>query len=123
MHSKHAWISGKRIDKSNFHERCNLGARYRWAIESCILVEKQYGYKYEHTFSFNWNAMMGYHLSMRIAHMINSLSQYGSLTKDIFSALGVQAAIKNLDEIFRRVILDGQYIMKYLHEPYQVRFT
>jgi hypothetical protein len=55
--SRHAWISGKPLDKWNVHERCNLGARHRWGIESIILVEKRHGYQYESVFSYDWNAM------------------------------------------------------------------
>ena len=60
-HSRHAWLSSKPLSRDNVHQRCNLGARHRWGIESGILVEKCHGYHYEHFFSFNWNAMRGYH--------------------------------------------------------------
>ena len=36
------------FSKRTVHERCNLGARHRWGIESGILVEKHQGYQYEH---------------------------------------------------------------------------
>ena len=74
--SRFAWISSKPLDEWNLHERCNLGARYRWGIDSGILVEKGHGYQYEHAFSYNWNAMKGYHYLMRLGHMINVLAQY-----------------------------------------------
>jgi hypothetical protein len=48
--SRHAWISSKPLYKWNLHERCNLGARHRWNIESGMLVEKRHGYHYEHVF-------------------------------------------------------------------------
>jgi len=69
--SRHAWISNKPLGKWNVHKRCNLGARHRWNIESSILVEKHHGYHYEHLFSYNWNAMKGYHYLMRLGHLIN----------------------------------------------------
>ncbi len=31
-HSHHAWISSRSLNRNNLHERCNLGARHRWAI-------------------------------------------------------------------------------------------
>ncbi len=34
MQSRHAWISSKPLDKWNVHNRCNLGSRHRWGIES-----------------------------------------------------------------------------------------
>jgi hypothetical protein len=121
-HSKHAWISSEPLSKKNVHERCNLGARHRWGIENGFLVEKKYGYHYEHAFSFNWNAMKGYHILMRMAHMINILAQYGSLLKGLFSKKGIMAAIKYLDEIFRKTLLDTIRVMKAMAEPYQIRF-
>jgi hypothetical protein len=71
--SRHVWLSSEPLDRRNLHERCNLGARSRWCIESGILVEKHHGYQYEHCFSYDWNAMKGYHLLMRIGHMLNIL--------------------------------------------------
>ena len=41
--ARHAWISSRPITRHNVHERCNLGARYRWGIEAGFLVEKHQG--------------------------------------------------------------------------------
>ncbi|MCP5016841.1 MAG: DDE transposase family protein, partial [Ketobacter sp.] len=41
--AKHAWISSRPLNRLNVHTRCNLGARYRWGIESGFLVEKHQG--------------------------------------------------------------------------------
>ncbi len=38
--SRHAWISGKPLTLKNVHERCNLGSRYRWAIEGIAIILK-----------------------------------------------------------------------------------
>ena len=92
--------------------RCNLAARHRWNIENGFLIEKQYGYHYEHTFSFNWNAMRGFHILMRIGHMINTLAQYGNLLRIVFTQKGMMATIKYLDEIFRKNVLDHFLVMK-----------
>jgi hypothetical protein len=82
--SKHAWISSRPLKKENLHERCNLAARHRWGIELSILKEKKQGYQYEHCFSKNWNAMMGYHYLMRIAHFLNELVHFSkSLAKKV----------------------------------------
>jgi len=59
---------------------------------------------------------------MRMAHMINILAQYGSLLKGLFSKKGIMAAIKYLDEIFRKTLLDTIRVMKAMAEPYQIRF-
>jgi hypothetical protein len=42
--SRHVWLSSEPLNKFNLQERCNLAARSRWCIESCILVEKHHGY-------------------------------------------------------------------------------
>ena len=75
-HSRHAWLSSRELKHHNVHERCNLGARYRWGIEANFLVEKHQGYHYEHCFSLNWNAMKGYHCLMRLAHLFNVLALF-----------------------------------------------
>jgi hypothetical protein len=73
--SRHAWISSQPVTPRNFHQRCNLCARHRWGIETCIQVEKGHGYSYEHCFAHDWKAMKGYHYLMRIAHFFNVLAQ------------------------------------------------
>lgn len=120
--SKHAWLSSEPLNSSNVHYRCNLCARHRWGIESGILLEKKYGYNYEHTFSFNWNASRAYHILMHLACMINTLAQYGSMTRKLFVKKGLQAAIKYLDETFRKTLLDVERIQNVLSKKYQVRF-
>jgi len=92
--SRHAWISSRSLNGNNVHARCNLGARYRWGIESCILEEKHHGYAYKHTFAKDWNAMRGYHYLMRIAHLLNTLARYSSVLAPIFKQKGVQAFIR-----------------------------
>lgn len=73
--SRHAWVSSEPITPRNLHQRCNLCARHRWDIETCIQVEKRHGYSYEHCFAHNWQAMKGFHYLMRIAHFFNVLVQ------------------------------------------------
>ena len=120
---KHAWISSEPLTRWNVHERCNLGARYRWGIEEEFLVEKRHGYQYEHAFSFNWNAMKGYHLLMRLAHFINVFAQHTELLMARFLHVGVKAFIKFLDETIRGPWLDHEWIKKKLREPYQIRMA
>src|SRR5919106_4471642 len=72
--TQHVWLSSQRLDPHNVHERCNLGARQRWGIETSFLVEKCQGYNYEHAFSYHWHALQGYHYLMRLAHLVNALA-------------------------------------------------
>ena len=39
-HFKHAWISSQSPALQNLHVRCNLMERWRWAIETSMLIEK-----------------------------------------------------------------------------------
>jgi hypothetical protein len=96
--ARHAWISSKPLDRWNLHERCNLGARPRWGIESEILVDKRHGYHYEHAFSYNWNAMKGYHYLMRLGHMINVLAQCSERLVKIVRNLGMRGFIRFIRE-------------------------
>jgi hypothetical protein len=122
-HKKFAWLSSAPLNRHTLHQRCNLGARYRWGIENGgFLVEKKYGYHYEHVFSFHWNAMKGFHLLMRIGHMMNVLAQYSNLLRVLFIKMGTQMFIKLLDETFRLFRLNSEWMKNRLAEPYQVRF-
>lgn len=91
--SKHAWLSDQPLHRGNVHERCNLGARHRWGIESGILVEKHHGYQYEHCFSYEWEAMRGYHYLMRLGHALNVLARYSCALVKYVRALGVRGLI------------------------------
>ena len=123
-YKKFAWLSSEPLTRCNVHHRCNLGARYRWGIENGgFLVEKRYGYQYEHTFSFNWNAMKGFHILMRIGHLINVLAQYSELLKHLWDKKGDRAFIKFLDETLRFIKLDIELIKESLSKRYQIRFV
>jgi len=64
--TRYAWLSSKEIKYDNVFFRCTKMGRYRWKIENNILVEKHQGYQYEHCFSYDWNAMKGFHYLMKI---------------------------------------------------------
>jgi hypothetical protein len=91
--SKHAWLSDQPLHRGNVPERCNLGGRHRWGIESGILIEKHHGYQYEHCFSYEWEAMRGYHYLMRLGHALNVLARYSCTLAKYARALGVRGLI------------------------------
>ena len=103
--SRHVWISDEPLSRSNLHERCNLGARYRWGVESNFLVEKHHGYQYEHAFSYDWNAMRGYHYLMRLGHFINILAVYSECLIEIVREYGIRGFIR-----FVRSTLSGRWL-------------
>ena len=91
--SRHVWLSSRPLSRLNVHDRCNLGARARWGIESGFLVEKHQGYHYEHPFARDWNAMKGYHFLMRMAHLFNTLARFAAHLKTFYAQLGVRGMI------------------------------
>lgn len=103
--SRHAWISSRPLRSTNIHERCNLGARYRWGIESNFLVEKHQGYSYGHLFAKDWAAMRGYHYLMRIGHLINTLARFSSILAPLVKRMGMRSFID-----FLRTTLTGPWL-------------
>jgi len=73
---------------------CNLGARHRWGIESGFLVGKHQGYQYEHCFSYDWQAMRGYHYLMRLGHALNILARYSNALANYVRDLGARGLIE-----------------------------
>jgi hypothetical protein len=119
--SRHAWISGKPLDKWNLHERCNLAARHRWNIESGVLVEKRHGYHYEHLFSYNWNAMKGYHYLMRIGHLINVLALYSERLAKTIRGLTMTGFIRFVRNTVSGPWLNPSWVERRLESPFQLR--
>lgn len=119
--ARHAWISSRPITRGNVHERCNLGARYRWGIEAGFLVEKHQGYHYEHAFALDWNAMKGYHYLMRMAHLFNTLARFARHLKALYAELGVRGAIAFIRQSCAAPWLDPERIRTLLSQPFQLQ--
>jgi hypothetical protein len=119
--SRHLWISSEPLTKWNLHERCNLGARARWTIETGFLVEKHHGYQYEHCFSYDWNAMKGYHCLMQLGYMFHVMARYsGKLAKTIKDT-GVRGLIRFVRESIASPWLDAEWLKEKLAAPFQLR--
>lgn len=119
--AKHVWISSEPLSQQNVHERCNLGARHRWAIESNFLVEKHHGYQYEHCFSYDWQAMTGYHYLMRLGHMINILTHYAQALIRIVRDKGIRGFIEFVRDTLTGPWLDRLRIQEILLATHQIR--
>ena len=115
--ARHAWLSSQPLRRENLHERCNLGARYRWGIEANFLVEKHQGYHYEHAFALNWKAMKGYHCLMHLAHLFNALARFARHLRDLYRELGVRGAIAFIRSSCAAPWLDPQRMRRLLAEP------
>ncbi|MCP4934804.1 MAG: hypothetical protein GY927_11510 [bacterium] len=119
--ARHVWISSRPLRWDCLHERCNLGARHRWGIEISLLVEKRQGYHYEHAFSYQWTAMKGFHLLMRLAHLLNAIVQYTRRVAKQISTLGVNAFLSFVKETCAHPWLSSQWIQQLLATPVQLR--
>jgi hypothetical protein len=121
--SRHVWISSEPLTRWNLHERCNLGARARWTIETSFLVEKHHGYQYEHCFSYDWNAMKGYHCLMQLGHMFNVMARYSGELAKIIKDTGVRGLIRFVRESIAGPWLDVVWLREKLGAPFQLRLT
>jgi hypothetical protein len=121
--SRHVWLSSSPLSTGNVHRRCNLAARHRWAIESGILVEKRYGYCYEHCFAYSWSAMKGYHYLMRIAHLLNVLAQYSSQLVKLVEELGARGLVQFIRQTLSGPWIDAERVRKALAQQRQLRLS
>jgi hypothetical protein len=119
--SRHAWLSSEPLSKKNVHVRCNLAARHRWGIENNILVEKHHGYQYEHCFSYNWNAMKGYHYLMRLAHLMNNLAHKTIYLAEKVCTMGVRGLVQFVRETCTGPWLDKARLQQLLTQNHQLR--
>lgn len=106
FHTRYAWISSKKLTSKNVFQRCTKIGRYRWKIENNFLIEKHQGYNFEHCYSYNWQAMKGFHYLMKIGHFVNSLLIHSEIISDYVDESGIQGFIKRLFEALTGAVLD-----------------
>ena len=121
--STHVWISSVPLTRRNLHDRCNLGARARWTIETSFLVQKHHGYQYEHCFSYNWNAMIGYHCLMQLGYMFNVMARYSGEMAKIIKDTGVCGLIRFVRETIASPWLNDIWLKEKFAAPFQLRLT
>lgn len=121
--ARHLWISSEPLNRSNLHERCNLGARSRWTIETGFLVEKHHGYQYEHCFAYDWNAMKGYHYLMQLGHLFNVMAQYSERLAKIIKDTGIRGLISLVRQTIAGPWLDPAWIEERRATPFQLRLV
>jgi hypothetical protein len=118
-YSRHAWISGKPLTAQNVHERCNLGARFRWGIEDSHHTEKRRGYCYEHLFSHDWQAMCGFHHLMRLAHLIQAITFGTPRVARLVRKMGLREFLTFVKESFTGLWLSKDWIAQLLAGSFQ----
>ncbi|HZK56327.1 MAG TPA: transposase family protein [Desulfosporosinus sp.] len=104
--TRYVWISGKEMSKTNVEARCLKIGRYRWKIENNFLVMKHQGYQYEHCFSYDWNAMVGFHHLMQIGRFINVLLVHSELLERKVTELGITGLLTFIFKACTADVLD-----------------
>ncbi|MFZ5688884.1 MAG: transposase family protein [Bacillota bacterium] len=118
-----AWVSGTPLTRKNVINRCNRAARHRWGIEENFLIEKRHGYNYEHPFSYDWNALKGWHALMRLAHLINILTLHTVALWETVQTLGMRGTLRFLWQTFTGNWLDRSRLSRLRDKPAQLRFV
>lgn len=108
--TRYAWISSKPITKKNVFMRCTKMARYRWKIESNFLIEKHEGYNFEHCYSYDWQAMKGFHYLMKAGHFLNVMAVNSELLTEYVDESGIRGFINELRLAVSGAVLDVQRI-------------
>jgi hypothetical protein len=96
-----AWLTSSAVTARNVLGLCNGIARKRWRIENHFNVEKHQGYHYSHCYSYNWNAMKGFHSLMKFGHFINTLIHGSAITYEYIIALGARWFTKKVWDILK----------------------
>jgi len=121
--ARHVWISSQNIKKSNVHKLCNLMARKRWLHENNILKEKRQGYQYEHIFSYNWNAMKGYHFLMHIGRALNEFVLHSINLTEQVKELGFRRFIHKFRQVISETELDIWRLTQIRQKTSQLRLV
>jgi hypothetical protein len=123
MKKKFVWLSSRKLTERNVEKRCNFIGRPRWNIETQNLVEKHHGYSYQYCFSYNWEAMKGFHYLMHLGHIINILTLYSTTMIGKVKQLGVRGTVKLLRKTFSGCILNFKMINSIINTKYQIRLA
>jgi len=103
------------------HPKLAGGARLRWKVENeGFNMQKNGGYRLEHAYSLNPNAMINFYLLLQIAHLINQLMEKGDLiTKTFKKGLG---SIRNIAHQLLEDLRCRSFHPDGLQSKIQVRF-
>lgn len=99
MVTKYAWLSSQRLTSENVFHLCTKIARARWRVENNFLVEKHQGYNYSHCYSYNWNAMKGFHYLMKFGVFLNVLLTHCEALTEYVRIEGVRSFVKKIWEL------------------------
>jgi len=108
--TRYAWISSKPLTTQNVFTRCTKMARNRWKIENNFLIEKHEGYSFEHCYSYDWQAMKGFHYLMKIGHFLNVMAVNSELLLKYVNESGIRGFINDLWIALSGALLNVQRI-------------
>ncbi|MDM8542382.1 hypothetical protein QUF90_15005, partial [Desulfococcaceae bacterium HSG9] len=74
-----------------------------------------------HCFSYNWQAMIGYHYLMRLAHMFNVLTQYSVCFVKYIKDMGVHGAIQFIRETTAVFVPNDERMKMLFSRPFRIR--
>jgi hypothetical protein len=123
--TKFKWVCSIRVTPNNVVEQANQAGRLRWKIENeAFNVQKNGGYKLEHAYSNDENAIKVYYLLLQIAHTLVQLLDRGSLLRNAFPrGFG---SVKNLAfrilEALRNAALSDDEYCDLCDQRIQIRF-
>jgi hypothetical protein len=106
MNTRYAWISSRNLSPKNVFFRCTRMARYRWKIENNFLIEKHEGYNFEHCYSYDWQAMKGFHYLMKVGHFLNAMAVHSEVLLEYVKDSGIRGFIARLNEALEGAPLD-----------------
>ena len=102
METEYAWLSSSHLTPDNVFETCTKIARSRWRIENNFLVEKHQGYQYSHCYSYNWEAMKGFHYLMKFGIFLNVFITHSEAAIMYARIEGIQGYVKRIWESLRQ---------------------
>jgi hypothetical protein len=91
--------------------------------ENNILKEKHQGYRYEHIFSYHWEAMRGYHYLMHIGRMLNEMAMHSVYLTEHVKEFGEKSFINIFREAMRNRELDTERLRRLSASPGQLRLV
>lgn len=115
--SEYRWITNLHVSIENLHVIANLAARKRWLIEDSNNTEKNRGYNYKHRYAYDWNAMICYHLLMRLAHAINALSEFSRVIKEHINKYGWGRILSWIKDILTNPWVDFEWVKEAAKSP------
>ena len=77
--------------------------------------------KYEHCFSYNRQAVIGYHYSMRSAHIFNMLTQYSVCFAWYIKDMGARGAIRFIRQTTAVFVPNDERMKTLFSRPFRIR--